>query len=167
MPDPLPDLLTPHAPDEVVRRLDLAARRGRVAGFRREPGPALFSVEAFATPFEHKLLATARAEGQQTRLSFRPVMLPRIPWIYGIVIAFCIWPGVWLTHSMLVTWFGDWYFAEEWKTWAWYIPLTVIPLPWAVRRLWVKSRGEAHADALAQIDKLRMELEASPPGPAA
>jgi hypothetical protein len=164
MPDPLPDLLTPHAPDEVLRRLDLAARRGRMAGFKREPAPALFSVEAFATPFEHKLLATGRADGPQTRLTFRAVMLPKLPWIYAVAIALSIWPGVWLTHSMLVTWF-DWYFAEEWKTWAWYIPLTVIPLPWALRRLWLKSRSEAHTDALTQIDKLRAELDAA--GPAA
>jgi hypothetical protein len=165
MPDPLPDLLTPHTPDEVLRRLDLAARRGRMAGFKPEPAPPRFSVVAFASPFEHKLVATAAPAPAGSRLSFRAVMLPKLPWIYAIVIALCIWPGVWLTHSMLVTWF-NWYFAEEWKTWAWYIPLTVIPLPWAIRKLVGKSRAEAHTDALAQIDKLRAELDAAPPSPA-
>jgi hypothetical protein len=160
MPEPLPELRTPCTPEEILRRLDLAARRGRMAGFQPEQAPALFSVEAFASPFEHKLIATPTREGDETRLAFRIAVLPKLPTIYAIVIAVTIWPGVWLTHSMLVTWF-DWYFRDEWKTWAWYLPLTVIPLPWTLRKLWKKSRSEAHADALAQIGKIGQELDAA------
>ncbi len=159
-PRVLPSITSQYPPAEILRRLNLAARRGRMAGFQEEPAPALFSVEAFATPFEHKLLATASATGTATRLDFRAVMLPRVPAIFAVVIILSIWPGVWMTHSMLVTWFS-WYPSKEWITWAWYLPLTVVPLPWYVLKSLKKSRDEAHADALSQIERLAKELDAS------
>ncbi|HYE60578.1 MAG TPA: hypothetical protein VD997_01160 [Phycisphaerales bacterium] len=157
---PLPTLETPYTPDEILRRLDTAARRGRMAGFQPEKPPALFSVEAFAAPFEHKLLATA-SPGASTRLTFRTVVLHKVLWIYAAVIVFSIWPGTWLTHSMLVSWFPSWYPVEEWKTWAWYLPLLILPLLWLLPKQWKKSRADAHADALAQIGKLARELDAT------
>jgi hypothetical protein len=157
---PLPTLQCALTPDEIVRKLDLAARRGRMAGFQREPAPALFSVEAFAAPFEHKLLATAA--GSPTRLTFHTRPLSKMPWIYAALIAVSIWPGVWLTHSMIVSWFPTWYPNKEWITWAWYIPLLILPLLWLIPKQWKKSRADAHADAHAQIAKLAHELGATP-----
>jgi len=156
---PLPILQCAISPDEVVKRLDFAARRGRMAGFQREAPPALFSVEAFAAPFEHKLIAAA--SGQPTRLAFTVKPLSKMIWIYAVTIVLCIWPGTWLTHSMIVSWFPSWYPAAEWVTWAWYLPLLVVPLLWMLPRQWKKCRVEAHADALVQIEKLAQELDAT------
>jgi hypothetical protein len=155
----LPALICNLTPDEVYTRLDVAARRGRMAGFQREPAPALFSVEAFAAPFEHKLIATA--SGSPTQLTFHTKPLLKMRWIYAAVIILSVWPGIWLTHSMIVSWFPTWYPAAEWVTWAWYLPLLIIPLLWLIPKQWKKCRVESHADALTQIGKLAKELDAT------
>lgn len=159
-PAGLPSLITPLEQPEVLQRLDTAARRGNLPGFQREQGPYLFSVEAFASPFEHRLFASASGENPGTRLTLTTRVLPKMPAIWAVIVAFCVWPGVWLTHSMLLTWFSSWYPKAQWITWAWYIPLTVLPLLWTLPRMWRKCKAEAHADALAQVDRLTTHLDA-------
>lgn len=156
-PTSLPEITAPLGPAVIMQRLTTASRRGRLAGFQSEKPPGLFSVEAFAAPFEHKLVATAAPTSAGTTLTFRTHVLPKVPAIFIVAIIISIWPGVWMTHSMLVTWFS-WYSPKEWVTWAWYIPLTVVPLPWYLLKSWRTSRAMAHADGLAQIERIRAEL---------
>jgi hypothetical protein len=161
-PLPLPDLSTAIDQAAIVARLDALARRGKLAGFdAKRPGssPILFELEAPGTPFDHSLVANAAHTGGETRLSLRLRMLPKLPVIFGLLILFTIWPGVWLTHSMLRAYFS-FYTYPEWITWAWYIPFTVLPLPWMLARMIRQSRAAAYASALKSVELLKTTLDA-------
>jgi hypothetical protein len=161
-PLPLPDLSTAIDQAAIVARLDALARRGKLAGFdAKRPGssPILFELEAPGTPIDHSLVATAAQTGGETRLSLRLRMLPKLPVIFGLLILFTIWPGVWLTHSMLRAYFS-FYTYPEWITWAWYIPFTVLPLPWMLARMIRQSRAAAYASALNSVELLKTTLDA-------
>ena len=103
----LPALTTGLGREEIVRRLDGAARRGKLAGFVARTGEDLFEVEAYSAPFDHVLVARL-AGGPEGRLTFRLRMLRKLPLIYAVVLVLSLWPGLPLTHSMLVTYFS-WY----------------------------------------------------------
>jgi hypothetical protein len=142
-PWPPPPLDVPLAPEAVVARLDALARRGKLAEFRPGPPPALFSVTTAGQPFDYLLVAHASPQAGGTRLTFSLRLLRRMPLIFAAVIVFTIWPGVWLTDSML----RSYWTGYDYQTWMWYLPLTVLPLPWACVRLMrrAKQAGEAHA----------------------
>jgi hypothetical protein len=154
---PLPALAVALPAREVLARAESLAKRGRLPGFARANGPALFTALAFGTPFDHQLIAEASTAGPMTAVRFRLRMLPRTPLIFAVVIALSIWPGVWLTDSMLRTYFEG-YPLSPWQTAAWYIPLTVLPLPiWLVRAV-KRSRDAAASEARELIDRLRVAL---------
>lgn len=146
-------------PEEVLRRADALARRGQLPGFTPGRHGILFTATAFGTPFDHALLAETSAAGPMTAIRFRLKMLPRTPLIVAAVIALSIWPGVWLTDSMLRTYF-DGYRLTLWQTCLWYMPLTVLPLPWWLARSVRKSRDEARAEAATLVERLRAALTA-------
>jgi len=150
----LPSLTVPLPSDEILKRLDAAARRGNLAGFKNHASEYLFEVEAYTQPFDHRLLAKAAGADGGTRLSFRPRMFRKAPLIFAISIVFTIWPGLPLTHSMLVTYFR-WYHWSSAITAAWYLPLTVLPLLWWVPRAIRKSRAGAVEAAKEQILRLK------------
>jgi hypothetical protein len=152
----LPRVRTALAPEAIVARLDFASRRGRLAGFR--PGPGLFSVAAFGQPFDRVLIADARGEEGGTVLEFRSALLLKWPAIFIAVTLFTIWPGVWLTDSLLSTYFASY---PWWglRTWMWYLPLTVLPLPWMAKGMWQKSEGLAHDSAHRAIRKIAAEVD--------
>jgi hypothetical protein len=153
----LPALATPLGRDEILRRLDAAARRGKLAGFAARSGADLFEVVAFSAPFEHVLVARPTG-GTPARLTFRPRMLQKMPLIFAVVLVLTLWPGLPLTHSMLVTYFS-WYRWSEAITAAWYVPLTVLPVFWWLPRGIRKSRTEANVAAKEQIIRLRELLD--------
>jgi hypothetical protein len=156
--DGLPLLLTNLGNEQLLQKLDAAARRGKLAGFEKLEGPELFEVEAYSAPFDHVLRATAEAAGGRTRLRFRTRMLRKVPLIFAVGTLVTIWPGLPLTHSMLVTYFS-WYRLSEWTTAAWYLPLTVLPLLWWIPRAIRKSRAGAAEASREQIQKLRDLLD--------
>jgi hypothetical protein len=158
-------LSTTLADAEILSRLDALARRGKLAGFEKGgPGGPLFTLEAAGAPFDYTLEAWSAHQGHgggagTTRLDLRMRLLLRTPLIFGVVIALTIWPGVWLTHSMLRAYFGFYTYAE-WVTWAWYIPLTVLPLPWALFEMIKRSREAAYTSAQESIPVLVKTLDA-------
>ncbi len=156
---PLPALSTPLDASAILAQLDALARRGKLAGF--EPASAsaghLFSIEAPGAPFDHALLVGGQSRDGVTTLTAQLRMLPKLPAIFALLLAFSVWPGVWLTHSMLRAYFS-FYTFEEWVTWAWYIPLTVLPLPWMLARMVRRSREAAYASALESLELLRKAL---------
>ncbi len=157
---PLPACVTTLTPEGVVARLDALARRGRLAGFGRADAPDLFRADAHSAPFDHDLIARGTPERAGTRLEFRLAMRRRIPALFGGAIVLTIFPGVWLTESMLSTYFS-WYRLSIWWTMAWYIPLTVLPLPWALAAMVRRSRRAAREEALAIIARIEGELGAA------
>jgi hypothetical protein len=153
----VPELVTPLSPEEVVQRLDGAARRGKLAGFETGQGPILFTTLAFGEPFDHLLEAQAEALDQGTRLTFS-VKLPSRPLaMIAAVLALTVWPGVWLTHSMLVTYFTA-YALSFWGTCAWYLPISVLPIPWTWRWMIRRTNTAAMASAMEQVQKIAAEL---------
>jgi len=155
MPGTLPSVRTALGTDQVLARLDSAARRGRLPGFARCTGENLFKVVAYGEPLDHDLFARAEGHGAAGfTLHFSLRMLRKLPIIFWVMTAVTVWPGVWLTDSMLRTYF-DWY---RFATWMWYIPLTVLPIPWMWARWVGRSRTAAHESAVEQIASVAKEL---------
>jgi len=154
----LPLVRSALSPPEVLVRLDAASRRGRLAGYVAR-GASEIEVTAFGEPFDHDLRGALHSvpseaggsPGTGTTIRCHLRMRPKVPALFVLIIGVSVWPGVWLTHSMLVTYFS-WYTIQ---TWWWYIPLTVVPLFWMVPRMVKKSRAAVRASALEQIEKIR------------
>jgi len=149
---PPPALATPLDAAEVLRRLEALSRRGKLPGFEPGRDGALFTTAAFGEPFDHRL--EARAEAGTLRYSLR--MLPKLPAIYAALIAFSIWPGVWLTDSMIRAYFDSY----DFPTWIWYMPITVLPLPPMVLRMLRRSRAAASEHAAELAQRIAAELRA-------
>jgi hypothetical protein len=96
-----------------------------------------------------------------TRLRFRTLLPLRLPLAVGLVLVLSVWPGVWLTDSMLVTYWG-WYGARvaalPWLTYAWYLPL-MLPLPWVYKRVLDRSNEAATRSARELIGRMAGVLD--------
>jgi len=158
------ELHTPLAAGAVLERLGRAARLGRVPGFEVR-GPAAFRVEADAMPFAHELVGRIEESGDggsRVRLDLR--RMGRMPLIFALVLLLTMWPGVWLTDSLIATYwsaYGRWSAEMPWLTYAWYIPVTVLPLPWMWRSMARKSLAEARASAQKQTGAIAEAIEAT------
>jgi hypothetical protein len=155
---------TPHGTEEVLKRLEKAARRGELPGFERG-GPAIdgaaaaFTAEADAVPFEGLVVAVASpaTDGGGTMLTLSVRLKPRMPWIFMISLVLAAYPGVILTGSMLrtlapgATWLWD-------TVWWWYFPLAVVSIPLAFLPALNKSRRLAAASAAEVATKIRKLL---------
>ena len=169
---PLPEVTTDLPPPPLPARLDEASRRGRLAGYTPLPSGD-FSVTAYGDKYDYDLIASPLPAPPGSRLAFRLSLPLKLPLILAATIAFTIWPGVWLTDSMLTTYFPS-YASLPVKTWMWYLPLTILPLPWMCLSLARRSRAAAESSAHEMIAKIAAELggavhpaPAPAPGPAA
>lgn len=156
----LPCVATGLGEAQVLERLERLARDGKLAGFR-VLGARSFEVSAFGEPFDRRLVATLAQDGPRTRLNLKAPLVARMPVIYALIIAVSIWPGVWLTHSMLSTywnWYGRW---PEWVTWAWYMPLTVVPLFFMLPKMMRKSERACYEHAMEQVGKITEAVSGS------
>ena len=131
----LPRIRTKLSPAEFTRCADAASKAGKLPGFETEG--ALFTTLLFGAPFDRVMSTAAKQDGEMWEYSFSVKMLPKMPLIFAAVTAFSIWPGVTLTHSFLRTYF-TWYTIQ---TWWWYIPVTVLPLPWMGWKMVKKSEA--------------------------
>lgn len=137
----------------VADKAQQLARKGKLPGFERR-GDA-FTFAGFGEPFDYVVTARPDANG----ISFHASVHRKLPLVFAVVILLSIWPGSWLTDSMLRSYF-TWYNFASWITYAWYIPLTVVPLLWIIPRMARKSRQAAFAHAQEQIQTLRAALAA-------
>lgn len=162
------------SPAEIRARLDSAARKGNLPGWQSadgsaNPRPELFAITDFAGPFEHILSARAEPGTDGTTLRFELRVKPTMPLVYLAVLVATVWPGVSLTDSMLRSYFTGY----DWRTWMWYLPLTVPFVPLALAGAWKKSRRSAKAQAADLIAKVaglidgstESDLSGKPPGP--
>ncbi|MEM8757988.1 MAG: hypothetical protein AAGF47_09425 [Planctomycetota bacterium] len=148
----LPAIATDLSAADIAERARRMSTNGKLPGHASDPG--LFSCAAFGNPFDYRLVATKSDD----RLSFQAERLKKLPTIYAIALAVTVWPGVVFTDSLLNTWFS-WYPNASWITWAWYIPLTLIPIPWIWRSLARKSQASALVHAHEQIAKIATALD--------
>lgn len=151
--EPLPSLPTSLSRDELLARLLNLAKRGKLAGFaQRSDGPD-FEAEAHGTMFDFRLEAklNSGASGSHLHFTLRPVW--KMPSLIAVVMILAAGPGLWLTHSMMLTYFS-WYHLSLFWTAVWYEGLTIIPMPWILLRAWQKSRIAASEHAKETIAKV-------------
>ena len=151
----LPELSSPLSGVEIVAKLDASARRGKLPGFHKADADILFKLTDFGTPFESILEARATPSGAGTVLRFKPKLKPTMPWIFIATLVVSVWPGVWLTDSMIRTYFASYSDVSFWITCAWYLPLTILPAPFAFMQAVKKSRRTAHEESLTLIETIR------------
>jgi len=162
-PNELPTIRTSLSGDEVIKRAETLSRRGKLAGFRRTEDSSLFKADAFGNPFDADLICHAEPAGDRTDLRFSTQLKRKMPAIAIVLLVVTVWPGVWLTDNMLsVYWgtYGKWTVQMPWLTYAWYLPLTVLPLPWMWKGLMKKTRAAIAEHAQEQIAKIAKALEA-------
>jgi len=151
----LPEVDVHLTADEVRARLLEASRRGRLPGFEPgEPGAGvLFRVAAFGNPIDSRLEAVADpAEPGRVRLRFRRRLEPRTPVILAVVLAATVWPGVYFMDQLIP---GEWGWIP---TWWWYLPLTVIPIPFAWRAVMRRAHDTGHESACRAVAQIAAEL---------
>ena len=136
--------------DEIFDRVGRLSQRGRLPGFAGGRGGVLFVATAFGRPFDRTLEARAVEGTDGTDLRFTSRLKRSLPWAFVAITALTIWPGVWLTDSLLRTYF-DWY---RFATWMWYLPVSVLPLPWAVRTIVRRSESAAAESARELIERI-------------
>lgn len=152
------ELSTQHSRDEVLEAMRGLSKAGKLAGFAesKQTQSELFRVAAFAMPFDHELVAHARDDAGKTLLAFAPKLLLKMPIAMIIVSVLSVWPGVWLTDSMIRTYFPSY----DYNTNLWYIPLTVLSLVWYGIGSWRRSAREARESA----HEAMLKIEAVLPG---
>jgi hypothetical protein len=156
----LPRLIARCSKAQAVERLERLSRRGKLPGFRAPARDGEFSVSAFGHPFDRVLVARGSDTAEGTVLAFRLRWSLPLPTAFGALIALTIWPGVWLTDSMLSTYFDGYAAWTErgWMgTWTWYLPLCA-PLPWALRSMLRRSAATSREAALRTIETIAREL---------
>lgn len=162
-PDALPVIRSPLGVDAVLERLRTASKRGRLAGFSapaRAVPLADFQVNAFGTPFEADLIGRIPSDAPTDNPSTGPSTIrfelrPRRKglWLFAAGLVLSVWPGVLIVDSMIP---GEWGWPT---TWWWYIPLTALPIPWALRAVWRKTITTTTASAREMIEKIRAEVD--------
>jgi len=154
---PLATLESSRTRAEVLDRLANAARRGRLAGFRRLEGGASFEFDAYATPFDYRGIGTIepRADGAGSVIRFETRVRRKMVVIAAVVLIATLWPGLPLTESMIDTYWA-WHRVHV-QTWWWYVPMWALGLPW-VWSAWKKCRREAEGEARQMIAKIEQEL---------
>ncbi|MFT3685963.1 MAG: hypothetical protein QM783_13755 [Phycisphaerales bacterium] len=160
VPPSLPMLRVAAGEKEVLTRLDEAARRGRLAGFKHGSNGVLFTTCSFSHPFDGELEArVGNGSASSTDLRFTPRLKQKLIWVYVIVLLVSIWPGMPLTKSLLATLVPSW----EWL-WGtlpyWYLPLSIIGAPWGLYSAIKKSRAELAISSVEMVGKIEKELGA-------
>jgi hypothetical protein len=156
----LPDLLSPLSAEQVLTRLEAAAKKGRLPGFETSRPGVNFCVDAFGAIFDYQLHAAFTNEGGATRIRFLLHRRRKIPALMAFTMAITVWPGLPMTDSMLRSWLGIYDRLPSWVTYAWYIPLTVLPLPWVWWKWQKTSLQAAEQHGLEQIAAIAALVDA-------
>ena len=153
-------ILTPLGEGKIAEKLAAMSQRGKLPGFEARSGG--FLALAYGWVYDFDLVAKFGAvEGVGgTRIGFELLVKKKMPWIVAALLVVSVWPGVWITDSMLSIYF-DWYPKEFWKTCVWYLPLAIIPIPWVWKTAMNRSRAEAEVSARELIERVATELGGS------
>lgn len=139
---------------EAVVRLEKLSKGGKLAGFEHAGGEGLASFTAYGSPFDGRVVLREKPGG----LAFDLVMPRKGAIMFAVVLALTVWPGLPITDSFLYgfVWYERLMSKASWlDTWVWYLPLTVIPAPFAVLGAMKKSRAAAMAHANETIERIR------------
>lgn len=141
-------LRSPKDAKAAIDACDALARSGSLPGFVRT-SPTSCASRIFGQPFDRDLRIEATDVAQGSVVQLRTRLRRKMPIIFAVVAVLTVWPGVWLTDSLIQTYFSG---ASNWviQTWMWYLPLAIIPLPFAARSMWRKSQASA-AEHYAEV----------------
>lgn len=149
---------TENSPERAADLLEKLSKKGKLPGFERGGEGGLFSVDAQGTPFDRRLVGEASERDGGTVIAWRLVTPRKWPVGIAVVLALSVWPGLPVTDSLLQTYFPGSYGAwtSGWfKTWMWYLPLTVLPIPWFWTSTFKKVRASTMEHALETRAKIR------------
>ncbi|MGH7243505.1 MAG: hypothetical protein ACREJD_08830 [Phycisphaerales bacterium] len=148
-------ILTPLAAGKISEKLLQMSQRGKLPGFAATPGG--FGALAYGWVYDFDLTGTFGGTDGATRIGFALKVKPKMPWIIAVTLALSVFPGVWITDSMLSIYF-DWYPKEFWKTCVWYLPMSIIPIPWVWKSAMNRSRAAAEESGRELIGRIAAEL---------
>ncbi len=148
----LPSISTNLSAEEIKDRLVKLSKRGKLAGYDGACADGLASMAAHGTPFDSQLILKHR-DGQ---VSFELKLMAMMPRVFAALLIVTVWPGLPLTEGFLESfvWYSDFVANTGVKTWYWYLPLTILPAPFAFMGAIKKSKLTAHASAIETIEKL-------------
>lgn len=149
-PDPLTHPLTcPLPPAAVLERLAKKAKMGRLPDFKAGSDGSSFTLLTPAGIYDHHLTCRVDAAEGGSRLTLSLAIGKRTPMIAIALVVLTFFPGLYLTDSMLTTYF-EWYTIQ---TWWWYVPMAILMIP----VLWkqYKASGEA---ARAEATRIAADL---------
>lgn len=134
------------------------SKKGKLPGFDGAPPEGLVSVAAHGTPFDSRLILN-NDDGQVT---FDLKLITLMPRLFAVLLLVTIWPGLPLTDGFLAsfTWYSDFEANSGIKTWYWYLPLTILPAPFAFRSAIKKSKSSSLQSANETIQKISKALAA-------
>lgn len=157
--DAIPPVPTDLPAAEAVARLEQLSKKGKLPGFERGGGRgADASFAAHGSPFEGRVLVRVR----DGRADFDLHMPRKWAAIFAVVLVLTVWPGLPITDGFLQSFV--WYerlTAGWFDTWVWYLPLTIIPAPFALRSAMRKSRASSLEHARETVERLRPVLGAA------
>jgi len=148
----LPSIQTGKGADAVFESLLKLSKQGKLAGYAHETGAKHAVVDAHGNPFDSDLVIEY-ADGE-IRLNL--MMRKKMPAIFMALLLITVWPGLPLTDSFLYS-FG-WYerlMGESIQTWMWYLPLTILPIPFVWKSSIKKSRVSAREHAMETVEKIK------------
>ena len=148
----LNSIQTQMSSEEVFAAMLKLSKQGKLAGYEHQQGSDVATVDAHGTPFDSDLCVRFK----NGELGFNMVMRRKLPVIFALILVATVWPGLPLTDSFL---FGfEWYerlMGDSIKTWMWYLPLTILPIPFVWRSSMMKSKASAAEHAQETIEKLQ------------
>ena len=152
----LPVLQTQHNDAELKARLLKRSKQGKLPGYKADEPGALASVAAHGTPFDSKLLI--HHDHEQIRFSLK--LIPMMPMVFAFLLVITIWPGLPLTDVFLISfeWYERFVANTGIQTWYWYLPLTILPAPFAYMNAIKKSRRSAYQSAIETIEEFKQFL---------
>lgn len=139
----------------VVRRMRALSQGGKLPGFEETADG--FVALAYGWVFDYDLRYRVNEGPDGSTLTPTLELKRKMPAIVIAVLVASIWPGVWITDSMLATYF-DWYPREFWKTCAWYLPMTILPMPWVWKTAMGRSRMLAEESARELAERIEAQL---------
>jgi len=150
-----------------MERLGALAKRGKLPGFEDRSEAELvshsdthaFRVLVFGNPYDRELLGTIAPAGESSSIELESRLLRKFPTIVIVVMVLALWPGVWLTDSMLATYFS-WYPNNFWITAAWYLPLTLLCIP-VLWKQFSKSEAGCASETAELLKKIAAATDAS------
>ncbi len=152
----LDTIATNQSADEVLRILQNMSKKGKLAGFAAQGPHGYIAVAAHGTPFDSKLLI--HHEGDELRFDLQ--LIKMFPSIFFALLIITIWPGLPLTDGFMSSfqWYEKLVASTGIKTWYWYLPLTILPAPFAWKSSIKKSKASAIMSAQETIENIKPKL---------